>query len=58
MFWEANRDRKDGVGNGDEQSLISVAWKGLASAGGMDEGENLLEYPGSQYANMREGMPS
>ncbi|KAK3338864.1 chitinase 1 precursor [Neurospora tetraspora] len=57
MFWEASGDRK---GDGDGESLISVAREGLSGGGGggMDEGENLLEYPGSVYENMRGGMPS
>lgn len=49
MFWEASGDRTDG------ESLISVARDGF---GVTDGGENLLSYPGSQYENLRKGMPS
>ena len=48
MFWEASGDRTDG------ESLISASYNAL---GGMDTSQNWLEYPESQYENIRAGMP-
>lgn len=48
MWWEANGD-KNGTG-----SLIDGVVQGF---GALDNGENVLDYPQSQYANIKAGMP-
>lgn len=48
MFWESSADK-----NGTE-SLISAV---VGSFGSLEESQNCLSYPGSQYANMVAGMP-
>ncbi|KAG6018109.1 Endochitinase 1 [Claviceps lovelessii] len=47
MFWEASADRKG------SDSLIGTSFSSL---GGLDSTENLLDYPASQYKNIREKM--
>ncbi|KAF2172636.1 glycoside hydrolase family 18 protein [Zasmidium cellare ATCC 36951] len=48
MWWEANGD-KNGTG-----SLISSVVQGLKA---LDNSENVLDYPDSQYDNIKAGMP-
>ena len=48
MYWEASADRTD------DQSLIGTSYN---SFGGIDQTQNLLSYPNSQYANLVAGMP-
>lgn len=48
MWWEANGD-KNGTG-----SLISSVVQGLKA---LDNSENVLDYPQSQYDNIKAGMP-
>lgn len=48
FFWEASGDKAD------DASLISVVAKGM---GQLDQTQNLLRYPVSQYDNIRAGMP-
>lgn len=48
MWWEANGD-KNGT-----QSLISSV---VAGFGALDNTQNVLDYPDSQYANIKAGMP-
>ncbi|EAA28688.2 glycoside hydrolase family 18 protein [Neurospora crassa] len=49
MYWEASGDRTD------KDSLMTVVKDGL---GTLDSEKNLLEYPDSQYDNMKKGMSS
>ena len=51
MYWEANGDRNN------SQSLMHAAFTDLSGAGGIEQVQNNLNYPGSQYANMVAGMP-
>ena len=51
MFWEASAD-KHGA-----QSLIGTAARVWGDEGGMDETENCLNYPVTEYENLRAGMP-
>ncbi|KAG9233574.1 putative chitinase 1 [Amylocarpus encephaloides] len=48
MFWETSSDRTD------SKSLISTV---AGSFGNLEQSQNLLSYPGSQYANLIAGMP-
>lgn len=48
MFWESSAD-KNGTG-----SLISTT---ASNFGSLDQTQNQLNYPASQYANMVAGMP-
>ncbi|MCJ1324605.1 hypothetical protein MMC10_001267 [Thelotrema lepadinum] len=52
MYWEANGDRND------SQSLMAAAFSDMSGAGGIEQVQNNLNYPASQYANMVAGMPS
>ena len=52
MFWESSGDRND------SGSLMANVWNGLKAAGAMDTAQNTLSYPGSQYDNMKAGMPN
>jgi chitinase len=52
MWWEASGDRLNG------DSLMGVAFGALKAAGGIEQVQNTLSYPGSQYANMVAGMSS
>nr|AAP45631.1 chitinase [Lecanicillium fungicola] len=47
MFWEASADKKG------SDSLISTSRQGL---GGLDTTQNYLDYPNSQYDNIKKGM--
>ena len=47
MFWEASADRTD------DQSLIGTSFTSLGS---LDTSENQLDYPDSQYDNIKNGM--
>jgi len=47
MFWEASGDRTD------DKSLIGTSARTL---GGIDQTQNQLSYPASQYDNMKNGM--
>lgn len=49
MYWEASGDRTD------KDSLMTVVKDGL---GTLDSEKNLLEYPDSQYDNIKKGMSS
>lgn len=51
MWWESSADK--GVGNG---SLIETVLGGCGGYGRLDTSPNCLEYPNSQYDNMRNGM--
>lgn len=48
MFWEASDDK-----NGTDSLVVSMA----GQLGILDRAQNLLNYPTSQYDNIREGMP-
>ena len=48
MFWETSGDRTDG------QSLIGTI---AGSFAGLEQTQNLLSFPASQYANLVAGMP-
>jgi chitinase len=48
MFWEASADRTD------SGSLIGAV---AGAVGGLDQSQNCLSYPDSQYANIAAGMP-
>ncbi|KAH8674831.1 putative chitinase 1 [Tricladium varicosporioides] len=48
MYWESSGDKNE------TQSLISIVAESL---GALDQSENQLNYPASQYANMVAGMP-
>ena len=51
MWWEASGDRND------SDSLIGAAFSDFSVAnGGIEQVENTLSYPNSQYANMVAGM--
>ncbi|KAL2753888.1 glycoside hydrolase family 18 protein [Sodiomyces alcalophilus JCM 7366] len=50
MFWEASGDRTGA------ESLLQTSFEALGGTGGQDSTENLLEYPDSQFANIRHGM--
>ncbi|KAI4151695.1 MAG: hypothetical protein LQ340_003355 [Diploschistes diacapsis] len=52
MYWEASGDR-----NG-SQSLMGAGFGDLGAAGGIEQVQNNLNYPASQYANMVAGMPN
>lgn len=52
MFWEASGDR---TGN---QSLIHAAYMAFRKAGGLAHNQNTISFPGSQYDNVRAGMPN
>ncbi|KAG5928874.1 Endochitinase 1 [Claviceps africana] len=47
MFWEASADRK---------GLDSLIGTSFSSLGGLDSTDNLLDYPDSQYSNIRKKM--
>ncbi|KAL0929572.1 endochitinase [Colletotrichum truncatum] len=49
MFWEASADR------GDETGLIHASFNALGGAANVDCSENLLHYPNSRYATIRNG---
>ncbi|KAL0929392.1 endochitinase [Colletotrichum truncatum] len=49
MFWEASADR------GDEAGLIHASFNALGGAANVDCSENLLYYPDSRYATIRNG---
>ncbi|KAK0746075.1 family 18 glycosyl hydrolase [Schizothecium vesticola] len=49
VFWEASGDKKG------RESLVGAVK--AAMAGGLEGGANLLSFPGSQYENLRKGMP-
>ena len=51
MYWESNGDRTG------DQSLMHAALGDMSKAGGIEQVQNTLSYPGSQYANMVAGMP-
>jgi chitinase len=48
MYWEASADKTGG------DSIVTTV---LNSFGGLEQSQNLLSYPASQYANMVAGMP-
>ncbi|TVY18266.1 Chitinase 1 [Lachnellula arida] len=48
MYWETSADK-----NGTESLISTIA----GSFGALEQVENCLSYPGSQYANMAAGMP-
>lgn len=48
MWWEANGDK-----NGTASLISSV----VASFKALDDSENVLDYPQSQYDNIKAGMP-
>ena len=52
MWWEASGDRNN------SESLMGAAYGDLRTAGGIEQVENNLNYPASQYANMVAGMPN
>jgi chitinase len=51
MFWEASGDRND------SGSLILTSYNALQGLGGVDNSQNLLSYPNSQYDNIKAGVP-
>ena len=51
MFWEASGDKTG------DQSLMLAVFKDFRHAGGLAYSENTLNFPGSQYDNVRLGMP-
>jgi chitinase len=48
MYWEASADK------GGSDSIVTTV---LNSFGGLEQSQNCLSYPASQYANMVAGMP-
>jgi len=48
MYWESSADKSQ------TQSLITTVAESLET---LDQSENQLNYPASQYANMVAGMP-
>ncbi|KAL7622139.1 Chitinase 4 [Parahypoxylon ruwenzoriense] len=50
MFWEASGDRTD------SGSLIATSFNAQGGSGSLDRTENLLSYPNSQYANIKNGL--
>lgn len=57
MWWETSSDNSP-TGPNSQRSLIKTVvdtWGG-ANSGKLDSGENTLEYPGSKYDNLRNGM--
>ena len=51
MWWEVSGDRND------SQSLINAAFSHFSLAsGGIEQAQNTLDYPNSQYANIAAGM--
>ena len=50
MFWEASADRND------SGSVMAVSWDSLSAAGAMDSTQNTINYPSSQYDNLRNHM--
>ena len=52
MWWEASGDRNN------SQSLMGSVYGGLKAAGALDSTQNTISYPGSQYDNLRAGMPN
>jgi chitinase len=54
MWWEANGDKNSSASTtGTGGSLVKIAVEGLRK---LEASENCLEYPESQYVNLREGM--
>ena len=53
MYWEANGDR-----NTTSTSLMHAAFGDLSASGGIEQVQNTLSYSGSQYDNMKAGMPN
>lgn len=48
MFWETSSDK-----SGDQSLIGTIA----GSFGNLEQSQNCLSYPGSQYANLVAGMP-
>ncbi|CZT20148.1 related to endochitinase class V precursor [Ramularia collo-cygni] len=53
MWWETSGD----FPITDERSLIRTVRGELETCGGLEGSLNVLEFPGSKYRNLREGMP-
>ena len=51
MYWEASGDK-----NGTD-SLITTVYSSFGGLGSLDQSQNCLSFPASQYANMVAGMP-
>ena len=50
MFWEASGDRTD------SGSLIAAAYNAQGGSGSLDKSQNLLSYPNSKYANIKNNL--
>ncbi|KAI1366475.1 endochitinase [Xylaria arbuscula] len=50
MFWEASGDRTD------SGSLIAAAYNAQGGSGSLDKTQNLLSYPNSKYANIKNNL--
>ncbi|KAI1387311.1 glycoside hydrolase family 18 protein [Hypoxylon trugodes] len=50
MFWEASGDRTD------SGSLIAAAFNAQGGSGSLESSQNLLSYPNSQYANIKNNL--
>ncbi|KAI1776987.1 glycoside hydrolase family 18 protein [Hypoxylon cercidicola] len=50
MFWEASGDRTD------SGSLIATSFNAQGGAGSLDSTQNLLSYPNSMYANIKNNL--
>lgn len=52
MWWELSGDRP----LNDSRSLLRAVTQEFATCGGLEQVENVLEYPQSRYKNLRQGM--
>jgi chitinase len=54
MWWEANGDKVENSTSPTNKSLVKTAVQSLAR---LDSSPNVLNYPESQYDNLKGGMP-
>lgn len=56
MWWETSGDKGGKAANPAEGSLIGTFVEGVGGVGALDQSENNLHYPESQYDNLRAGF--